>query len=1016
MLPWDAKRVFACCNFSLLGVHWCFMSPLLLRGSCFFWVLVVGIFAASVVHSPAASISATNYVVERISVVPRMTIRAMVQTHDGYLWMGGYKGLGRFDGVRVRWFTMADTPSLSSDAVAVLCEDRLGNLWIGTDDGGIIRYRDGEFVSFGPQQGLTEAEVRSICEDREGRLWVGTRNGLFYFVNDRFTLRSGIGLPREIYDLSSGPDGSLWIGASHGLFRLIHGSTEGLAIVTNGPVPSVAVDPHGATWAMLNSRKNIWIRSQSPDAEPELRPIQYGWFHAGRGGSFLLAGTSGTLSRLASDGSPVAVARFEKRRFSSLCEDFEGNIWAGVESHGLYRLRRKKVTTHSTADGLPTDALTTIGEDSTGRIWLGTWGKGLFVSDNGSTNFQRVGSSALATVTAFLERRDSSLWLGTYHGPSYRFMETQFVAQPRIDFGARAFYEDREGALWIGTVRHGVERHRGEEVTRFTTRNGLASDLVRCLAQDVSGDMWVGTARGLYRISNGRITPFRGEETLARQAILGLYADKQGAIWAGTAGGGLVRYHSNGLQTITVRHGLASDWIEQILEDDDGNVWLGTQAGILRVSHADLVACAEGRTHFVNCLTLGLEEGMIAPNCGSGFKPSSMKSSTGHLWFCTPGGLAVVDPKNVQPHSLPPPVHIEEVTGDDRPLSVQAARGGQPAAVIIPPRVTRVGFHYTGLSFSAPDKLRFRYRLEGYDEHWVNAGAAREAVYTRLPAGTYRLRVTATNKDGVANETGATLAVTVVPPWWQSWWFRATAMAGLVGVVFGAYELRVSQHKKARVVQESFARRLIESQELERKRLAHELHDSLGQSLQVIKGRTQLGSRQTSNPSQCAQQFEEIDNTVSRAIQEVRAISHALRPAELDQLGLTKAVEWMVENVSATSPARFDSELENLDGLFSREMEISLYRIIQEGLNNVVKHAAATEVILELKRESGVVRFSLLDNGRGFLKTNWKSNGSLGLESIAERAKFLGGTFEIQSAPGKGTRLTVLLTVPSPCA
>jgi signal transduction histidine kinase/ligand-binding sensor domain-containing protein len=986
------------------------MSPLRLRGSCFFWLLVVG--TSGLVDSPAASISSTNYVVERISAVPGMTIRAMVQTRDGYLWMGAYKGLGRFDGVRVRWFTMGDTPALSSDAVAVLYEDRLGNLWIGTDDGGIIRYRDGEFVSFGPQQGLKEVEVRSICEDAEGRLWVGTRKGLFYFANERFTAWFATKLPSEIYDLASGPDGSLWIGAPQGLFRLMRGSSEALAIVTNGPVPSVAVDPHGVTWAMLDSRRNIRILSQSPGTEPEVHGIRFEWFRAGRGRSFLLAGTTGTLSRLGSDGSPLPIARFEKRRFSGLCEDFEGNIWAGVESHGLYRLRGKQVTTHSTANGLPTDALTTIAEDGTGRIWLGTWGRGLFVSESGSTSFRSVRPPALIAVTAFLERRDSSLWLGTYHGPSYGFMETQFVAQPKMGYGARAFYEDREGALWIGTVRHGAERRRGGEMTRFTTREGLSSDLVRCFAQDASGDMWVGTARGLHRISNDRVTRFAGDETLAQQAILGLYADKRGAVWAGTAGAGLVRYHSNRLQTVTVRHGLASDWIEQILEDDDGNLWLGTQAGILRVSHAELEACAEGRTHFVNCLTLGVEEGMIAPNCGSGFKPSCMKSATGHLWFCTPGGLAVVDPKNVLPRSQPPPVHIEDVTGDDQSLNVRAARGSQPAAVIIPPRVTRVAFHYTGLSFSAPDKLRFRYRLEGYDEQWVNAGAAREAVYTRLPAGTYRLRVTATNKDGVANETGATLAVTVVPPWWQSWWFRVTAMAGMTGMVFGIYELRVVQHKKARAVQESFARRLIESQEQERKRLAHELHDSLGQSLQVIKGRTQLGSRQISNPAQCAQQFEEIDDTVSRAIQEVRAISHALRPAELDQLGLTKTIEWMVENVSVTSTARFASELENLDGLFSPEMEISLYRIIQEGLNNVVKHAAATEVILELKRESNTVRFSLLDNGRGFLKTNRKSTGGLGLESIAERAKFLGGTFEIQSAPGKGTRLTILLTVP----
>src|SRR5688572_23032715 len=366
------------------------MSPLQLRGSSFLWVLAPGIFAASAVDSFAASISASDYVVERIAAVPRMTIRAMVQTRDGYLWMGGYKGLGRFDGVRVRWFTMADTPALSSDAVSVLCEDRSANLWIGTDDGGIIRYRDGEFVSFGAEQGLTEVEVRSICEDRDGRLWVGTRNGLFYFANERFTACSATRLPNAIYDLASSPDGGLWIGAAPGLFRLMQGSTEVLAMVTNGPVPSVGVDPFGVTWAMLDSRRNIRIPSQSPGAEPELQAIRYAWFHAGRGRSFLLAGTQGKLSRLANNGSPVPIAHFEKRRFSSLCEDFEGNIWAGVESHGLYRLRRKQVTTHSTADGLPTDALTTIAEDKSGRVWLGTWGRGLLMSEDGSLNFRTV--------------------------------------------------------------------------------------------------------------------------------------------------------------------------------------------------------------------------------------------------------------------------------------------------------------------------------------------------------------------------------------------------------------------------------------------------------------------------------------------------------------------------------------------------------------------------------------------------------------------------------------------------
>jgi signal transduction histidine kinase len=302
--------------------------------------------------------------------------------------------------------------------------------------------------------------------------------------------------------------------------------------------------------------------------------------------------------------------------------------------------------------------------------------------------------------------------------------------------------------------------------------------------------------------------------------------------------------------------------------------------------------------------------------------------------------------------------------------------------------------------------------LEGYDRDWLNSGTRREAIYTRVPPGQYQFRVAAANNDGVWNHTGATLAVTVVPPWWQTWWFRGIGIFGFGGFVFGIYEFRVHQHRKARSMQESFARRLIESQEQERKRVAAELHDSLGQSLQIIKGRTQLALRQPVNPAQSIQQFQEIAETTSRAIEEVRAISHALRPAELDQLGLTKAIEWMVENISGTSSTRFACEMDDLDGLLSPEMEINLYRIVQEGLNNVLKHAEATEVILELKRESDRVRFSLLDNGRGF-QTDQKPSTGLGLESIAERAKVLGGQLELQSAARKGTRLTVLLPIPN---
>ena len=676
------------------------------------------------------------------------------------------------------------------------------------------------------------------------------------------------------------------------------------------------------------------------------------------------------------------------------------------------------MATYSTANGLPIDAVTTIGEDKTGRIWLGTFGSGQFVSEKEATKFAAMNESGMGNITGFLERRDGSLWLATYGGRSGPFVRTEFRPDSTTPIGSRVLYEDREGALWIGTLREGVQRHRNGQVTRFTTREGLASDLIRCIVQSAAGDMWIGTARGLNRISGDRITHFGGEELLAKQAILELYVDSQGTLWAGTAGAGLARCYSNRVQVLTVRNGLGSDWIEQILEDDDGHFWLGSNAGILRVSRTELEACLEGRTSFVNCLTLGPEDGMLVPNCGSGFKPSCMKSRSGLLWFCTPGGLVIVDPKKVRPRSQPPPVHVEEVEADDQPLALEAGRSREPHRVMIRPGVTRVVFRYTALSFNAPDKLRFRYFLEGYDKDWVSAGGAREAAYTGLPAGDYQFHVTASNKDGVSNETGDVLAVVVVPPSVADGVVpQAIAIAGLAGGVPAFYELRVYQHKKARATQESFSRRLIQSQEQERKRVAAELHDSLGQSLQIIKGRAQLALRHESQAAEQKKQFKEISDAATKAVGEVRAISHALRPAELDQLGLTKAVEWMAQQAGATSGTQFGAELENVDGLLPAEIEISLYRITQEGINNVLQHAQASEAILQLQRANGTVLLSIFDNGRGFLKSAQsdpaRARFGHGLAGIEERVKLFGGEFDLQSTPGRGTRLTVRRVIPA---
>ena len=963
-----------------------------------------------------------DYVVERVTALPQVTIRAIVQTRDGYLWVGTYNGLIRFDGVRSVTFDLVNTPGLSSAGVTVLYEDRLGDLWIGTDDGGVARYRDGEFQSFGAAQGLTEIEVRAVCESKNGKLWVGTGRGLFYKSRlgrdaspdpeqqNRFTLFETTNLPASasITTLVPAPDGSVWVGTEKGLFRLRNGNAEPVPEAIDWLVQGLAMDSYGVLWANLGAQRNIQIIAHPESMQVRECPFQYSWYQMGRAGTFLLAGYTGpsadTLFRLEGPTNVAVMAHFPQRSLTSLCEDLSGNTWVGMESYGMFRARRKHVHAIPIREDVPSNDPTAITEDRSGRIWVGTFRNGLFAAEPGMLNFESVRALGRPAVTALVKGVDNVVWVGTYGG-SERFCwnGTGFVNSGKGLPGCRTMYLDREGGLWVGTLLNGVEHHRDGQLTRYTTREGLASDRVQCLAQGPGGDMWVGSLRGLNRISAGKVVHFSGEDVLRRKSVRSLYVDQRGALWIGMLGSGLGRFHKGQLQIITTRQGLPSDAVEQILEDDDGHLWLGTWTGIVRVSRDELDACAEGRQNFVMPLTLGPEDGMAMPRCGTGFQPSCMKSRSGLLWFCTTGGLVRVDPKSIRPSTQPPPVYIEEATADDRSLSL----GKRP--LTIPPGVRRVSFRYTALSFSAPEKILFRYRLEGYDDAWVNAGAAREATYMRLPARKYQFHVSAGNNDGVWNTAGAVLDVIVVPLWWQTWGFRIAAVVGLAGIVFGAYEIRVQQHKKARTAQELFARRLVESQEQERKRVAAELHDSLGQSLQVIKGRAQLGLNRAGASPESAREFEEISTAAGQAIQEVRAISHALRPAELDQLGLAKALEWMVEKTGATSATRFGCEVDSVDRL-PPEMEITIYRVVQEGINNVLKHANATEAILQLQREAGAVRFSILDNGGGIVKPA-HSDGQ-GLMNMAERVRLLGGKFDIQSAPGKGTRLTVTIPLP----
>jgi signal transduction histidine kinase len=377
-------------------------------------------------------------------------------------------------------------------------------------------------------------------------------------------------------------------------------------------------------------------------------------------------------------------------------------------------------------------------------------------------------------------------------------------------------------------------------------------------------------------------------------------------------------------------------------------------------------------------------------------------ASDGRLWFGMRSGLLIVDPVRLVSKTRPPPVYIEELYADGIPV---------PGRSVIPAGTHELKIQFTALDLSAPRKLRFRQRLENYDEEWTEAGSEHVATYTKVPPGDYVFHLMACNSDGVWNQKGASLAFTVAPAWWQTRWTHWSAVLFLLSLVFAFDRRRLRRLERRRAEQEIFARRLIDSQESERRRIASELHDSLGQNLLIIKNRAFIGTKTTASSVVMREQLNEILDASGRSIEEVRIIARGLRPYQLDRLGLTKTLQDAAELVTSSGGPRVTAQVDPVDKIFSPEVEISIYRIVQEGLNNALKHADAKSVRLEVQRESRLVRIKLSDDGKGFDPAQKESFGLIG---IKERVQLLRGTLNIDSAPERGTCLNVELPLTPP--
>jgi signal transduction histidine kinase/ligand-binding sensor domain-containing protein len=939
--------------------------------------------------------------------LPQGSVNDILQTRDGYLWLATFGGLVRFDGARFVVFDRS-VDGIRSLRTRVLYEDRTGVLWAGTDDGMVIRFADGHFRTFDSDDGLPASAALRIEEDEAGVLWITWLDLVTRFDGRAFETLGPSDFPGGVAPRGTASDRpwrqSLWWSLdADGLRCLTAGRVRTCVqpdALPEGDIVGVTTDNTQAIWVHLregvvrlrgDDRRFFSTRTVSFDRPVNVFEDRSGaiWF---LGLASICRVEQGACRTIADLGTLTAY------------QDREGSIWFG-SIDGLRRLRTPSVSLRTVDDGLSSNNVYSLLRDRLGATWIGTWGDGLNRLRDGRSAVYRVRDGLPSDyITSTYEDSTGRLWVGTDQGLSYREGD-RFVpyTDPNGWLASTVWtmHEDAAGGLWFGTEA-GLVRRQGAAFTRHAAADGLAHDGVMILFADRAGTLWIGTRRGLSSYRAGAFSSYTEREGFVGNHVRAIHEDADGALWVGTYDGGLYRVKDGQLARFTSKEGLHDNGIFQILEDADDNFWIGSNRGIFRVNRHALNDLAAGRASSVRSIVLGIRDGLTTLECNGGRQPSSLRMDDGTFWIPTQGGVAIVDPARVRADVAPPPVLVEEfhLRGDAVPF-----RDGVEASA------DRNSFEirYTATSFVNPDQVRFRYRLVGLDDQWIEAGANRSAAFYRVPPGRYEFQVTAAGAGGIWNPTGDSVTIVMLAPFWRSGVFLGALGIALVGAVVVVERRRTGRLRSEHDRQQAYARQLLETQERERRRISNELHDSLGQTLFMIRKRARApGEGDRARPDET---LDDIAGLAGRAYDDMKEIAYDLRPYQLDKIGLSKTIAGMLRRMSAACGIDIQADIDDLDGAFPADDEIHVFRIVQEAVNNIARHAGATEARVRIARRGRVVDLEVTDNGRGFHVAGPAPprDGAppFGLTGIRERAARLGGQVTVRSGPGQGTSILV---------
>jgi signal transduction histidine kinase/ligand-binding sensor domain-containing protein len=946
--------------------------------------------------------------------LPDNFISDILQTSDGFLWLATENGISRFDGVSFTNMNRRTQPVMLSNRVSTLYEDNTGILWFGTFGGGLYAIRKDTVVRFTDAEGLPSNYVTSIAEDAAGSIWVGTNGeGLGRIEADTvLTYSEDQGVSRHIHTLYTDGNNTMWIGAQDGLYLNQNGTftrhpltgqlpaatildiheSEGVIHVAT-PYGIASIDG-GSVHIPLLANSDIYARTITTDQDGHI------WAATIDKGALRVRG--GTASGY------IFNDMAEYRDINVVYSDREGNIWIGSRNMGIIQLRDETVTTYTERDGLPTGYLFSVTEGDDGVLWLGSTEGLIRLSGMDVQSWEPGPSDMEKLVFSVHSDATSTIWIGTRTGKLMKLDNGLLTDTGLPEVRGRAVWvvsSDSRGNIWAGT-NYGLYRLKDGEITRFSTRDSmLTHNDVRAIAEARDGTLWIGTSFGLNALKDGKMSHYTDGSGLADLIVVALHADDEGDLWAGTYGG-LHRVRDGVISVVTMEHGLPFDMIGTILEDDSGNLWMGGTNGIFRVNKAEINDFIDGKGSTFTVRRFGRSDGMKDETVRLSIQPAGWKARNGTLWFATNDGVAGINPADVTVNPVPPVVHIISAEADGN----HSGHFRSVPSLELPRNHNQVEISYAAPTYIRPDAIRFRYMLEGMHTEWLDAGTRRSAWFSRIPPGEYIFRVIAANEDGYWSEAGASFPIFVLPPFWMTWWFRTLVIVFFLTTGPVIYYRRVSGLEKKQNQQQEFTRKLIDSQEAERARIAAELHDSLGQNMIVIKNRALMGQQKGADDAVIADQLEEISKTASATLEEMRKISYNLKPFNLERFGLTRSMTRAVEEAASSSPIRLSSEIDPIDKLMKPGAEVHLFRIIQEALNNILKHSQAETASVSIHRGQKFIHISIRDDGIGFDSSPDTGTAGFGLDNLRQRAALIGGKLTIQSKADRGTILN--LTIP----